>query len=737
MWNVKDINFSKLENLEKKLNFSREFLQILLARGLDTPLKIQKFLNPKISFLHNPFLLHDMRQAVLRVRQAIENNENVFIYGDKDVDGQTSVSLLLNILKDYNLEADFYIPVDEGYGVHKEILPTLLEKDIDLFITVDCGVTNKEEIEFIKDNGIDVIILDHHEPLDTLPNADAVVDPKIQTQESEYPFYHLAGCGVVFKFGLALYQSFSPYFDKEIVVLDLETTGLNPKVDSIIEIGAVKLKNGVKIEIFERLINPGMEISEHITNITGITNNDITGAPFLEDARDDLKKFALGAEILVFHNADFDMGFLKKSSLKNIFNEKKFQILDTMRIAKNLYSYNSNSLSNLCVELGIENKNSHRALPDALRTAELFWGMIMSRDHGIRHYFEKYLDLTALGTIADVMPIISENRFIVKYGLEMLRGTNSKGLQVLQKSLFKEDKKDLNVKDISWGIAPIINSAGRMGLPNKGVELICSTKEESAILLRGEILNLNKKRKDIQAEGIKLCKILLKKDEALDEKSLIFIASASINKAVAGIIASNLVREYNRPALVLAIDGAEVTGSIRAKGGVDVVEWFDKCKNLLLRYGGHKLAGGVTLKSEKVKQFEKKISKIVANDLKNNNFEEIIDIDLELTQEDVTNEFLKEVFLLQPFGHGNAHPNILLKNVVVNNVSWMGDAKNHLRASLRVKDGYVDIIGWNKEKYKQVFDSNKTLNLIVNIEKNYYNSKESIRFSLVELECVN
>ena len=198
-WEYYDVNEEKVKDISNKFNISKLLAKILVNREVTDDKQIQMFLNPTRNDFYNPFLLPDMEIAVERIIKAINNKEKVIIYGDYDVDGITSTTVLKQFLSERGLEADHYIPnrLEEGYGLNKEAIEDISNKKYTLMITVDCGISGIEEIEYCNKLGIDTIITDHHEQLEELPKALAIVDAK--RKDNTYPFRGLAGCGVVFK----------------------------------------------------------------------------------------------------------------------------------------------------------------------------------------------------------------------------------------------------------------------------------------------------------------------------------------------------------------------------------------------------------------------------------------------------------------------------------------------------------------------------------------------------------
>lgn len=200
VWNIKkegDINIIK--HLSAALNVNMVIANLLAQRGITTYSEAQAFFRPKLTDLHDPFLMKDMDKAVDRLEKAIKNQENVLIYGDYDVDGTTSVAMMYQFLRTRIQNLDYYIPdrYSEGYGISKDSIYYASEQKVTLVIVLDCGIKAVEKIKMAKDLGIDFIICDHHNPDDMIPDAVAVLDPK--RIDCKYPYKELSGCGVGFK----------------------------------------------------------------------------------------------------------------------------------------------------------------------------------------------------------------------------------------------------------------------------------------------------------------------------------------------------------------------------------------------------------------------------------------------------------------------------------------------------------------------------------------------------------
>ena len=202
-WQIYESNNEKIEEISKKYNLNKLLATILVNRKIEEN-QIETYLNPNRKNFHDPFLMPDMEIAVNRILKAMENKEKIIIYGDYDVDGITSITVLKSFLKDRGIEVDQYIPnrLEEGYGLNNPAIKKIAEQGYDLMITVDCGISGIEEIKYANSLGIETIVTDHHEVGEELPDAIAVVDAK--RKDNIYPCRDLAGVGVVFKLIQAL-----------------------------------------------------------------------------------------------------------------------------------------------------------------------------------------------------------------------------------------------------------------------------------------------------------------------------------------------------------------------------------------------------------------------------------------------------------------------------------------------------------------------------------------------------
>lgn len=246
-WEIYDKDEENIRKIQQEFQINRLLATIISNKGLKTKEEIEIFLKPTRDNFHNPFLMPDMRQAVDRIVTAIENKEKVIIYGDYDVDGITSITVLKKFLADRGLEVDSYIPnrLDEGYGLNKEAINKIVNEKYTLMITVDCGISGIEEIEYANSLGLETIVTDHHEPAEVLPNAFAVVDAK--RKDNEYPFNQLAGVGVVFKVIQAISMHYNLDAKEYLKYLDIVCVGTISDIVPLVDENRVIAKLGLML----------------------------------------------------------------------------------------------------------------------------------------------------------------------------------------------------------------------------------------------------------------------------------------------------------------------------------------------------------------------------------------------------------------------------------------------------------------------------------------------------------
>ena len=249
-WEYIELDEEKLKNVEKIKNeygISSLLAKILVNRNLTKKEDIDLFLRPNRHDFHNPYLMPDMAKAVDRIIKAINNNEKILIYGDYDVDGITSVTVVKSFLLERNAQVTHYIPnrLNEGYGLNKNAIEKIAKDGVNLIITVDCGISGIEEVEYANSLGLEVIVTDHHEVGEKLPNAIAVVDAK--RKDNTYPFRELAGVGVGFKLIQAISQKLELEEKEYLKYLDIVCIGTISDIVPLVDENRVIAKLGLKL----------------------------------------------------------------------------------------------------------------------------------------------------------------------------------------------------------------------------------------------------------------------------------------------------------------------------------------------------------------------------------------------------------------------------------------------------------------------------------------------------------
>ena len=273
-WESYEVDESKVKEVAKKYNLDELLARILVNKGITEKEEIDIFINPTRRDFHNPFLMPDMNVAVNRILKAIRKKEKIIIYGDYDADGITSTTVLKKYLEERGLEVFSYIPnrLDEGYGLNKEAIQKIYDDGHRLMITVDCGISGIEEIEFANSLGIETIITDHHEPGENLPKALAVVDAK--RKDSMYPFNQLAGVGVVFKLIQAISMDLKLDESEYLKYLDIVCIGTISDIVPLVDENRVIAKLGLKLVAQTK--NIGLKVLIDLIGFKNLDSNAIS-----------------------------------------------------------------------------------------------------------------------------------------------------------------------------------------------------------------------------------------------------------------------------------------------------------------------------------------------------------------------------------------------------------------------------------------------------------------------------
>jgi len=499
-WTYKPSPAEEVGALSKHTGVSPVIAELLLRNGLGDPSAAASFLRPALAELNDPFLLPNVEKAAARLRKAIEAGDDIVVLGDYDVDGVSSTTLLVSILRRFGSKPRFVVPrrMEDGYGLSRSAIDRALEQGKpQLFIALDCGTNSHEEVAYLVSQGIEVIVIDHH-------------------RSKEKPL----------------------------------TQGL--------------------------LINP------HV------------------------------------HGCDGDEAW-----------------------------------RNLCT-VGLVFKLAHGLLK-----------LLRSENHAVAHTIKlrDYLDLAAMGTVADLVPLTGENRILARFGLRILQGCERPGIRALMQIAGVKPDHGINPVDISFRLGPRINASGRLADAALSVELMLSDDEQFCSETSQQLDVFNRERQDIE-------RLITEEAERMIEGNFsdwpgIVLFGENWHPGVVGIVAGRVTRKYNRPCVVLGNEGAFAKGSGRSVNGVNLVEVLGTCCEQLTSWGGHPMAVGVSLEKIHLDVFRTRFAEAVRTTAGNDLIEPILTISAWLTADQIREQLMEELELMQPFGQGNPEPIFGVRGVVL------------------------------------------------------------------------
>ena len=529
--------------------------RILYNRGYRTHEQARAFLEAQPPIGTDPTNLLHLPKAVDRIKYAIKHRENIAVYGDYDADGVTATALLVMALKALGGQVREYIPnrFDEGYGLNLEAMSILREQGSDLIITVDCGIRSWEEANYSLTAGMDLIITDHHYPLDLLPQAFAIINPK--QPGDNYPEKNLAGVGLAYKLVDLLFKS--------------EPNPLDPR---------------------------------------------------------------------------------------------------------------------------------------------------------------EYLDLVALGTVADLVPITGENRSLVRNGLEYLRQPRRQGIMALI-GVSGLSSSRITTSDISFALAPRLNASGRLDTAMASLKLLTSQdlKEAGQLAQWLEIQNRDRQKitRDIQTNAEQ--KIIVSDKIPI----LLFAADSDYNAGVVGLAASRLTEQYYRPSIIASIGDTYTRGSCRSISEFHITQALDQCKDLLEHHGGHAAAAGFTVRNDLLQTLIDKLMNIATEQLDDKDLRPKIFAEAEIPLSDLKPDFLKYLDLLQPTGMGNPAPIFMSRGLKVTRQKAIGADRAHLK--LTVTDGKItyDAIAFRQGYW--IAQLPPIIDLMYTFELNEFNGQVSLQLNVKDI----
>jgi len=346
----------------------------------------------------------------------------------------------------------------------------------------------------------------------------------------------------------------------------------------------------------------------------------------------------------------------------------------------------------------------------------------------------KYLDLVAVSIASDIVPIVDENRILMREGLSMINSNPRVGLKALLQ-LIKMKPGNISTSSIVFSVGPRINAAGRMGDATTAVELMIAKDETAASRYAKELESINKRRRTTDTRTMEEAVEKVENDFNMDELSSMVLHDPDWHLGVIGIVASRLVDAYYRPAIMLSTVEGKIKGSARSIKGFNIYDALKDCEDLLEQFGGHEFAAGLTMDASNLTEFRERIDEIAFSFLKENDFSPEIIIDSKLNLADVSGKFWKLLSQFEPFGPGNLRPTFVSEDVCIEGVpSIVGNG--HLKMKVRQGDsGVFDAIGFNMHEYMPKLincDDNK-IDVAYVLEENYWNGKRSIQMRLKDI----
>ena len=308
----------------------------------------------------------------------------------------------------------------------------------------------------------------------------------------------------------------------------------------------------------------------------------------------------------------------------------------------------------------------------------------------------EYLDLVSIGTIADIVPLLSENRILTRFGLEKLPFTKNRGLAFLLYKLFNSGenkgnnpKSEYSTYDVGFIIAPVFNAAGRLKDAKMVVKLLTSDNNREIEIIVKELINKNFERKELQSRIVEMIEKNIEKNK-INEDFVIIDYSPEYHHGIIGIAASKIVDTYYKPVIIMEVkeDEGIAVGSCRSIEGFNILNALQSMPELFVKFGGHSGAAGFTIPIKNIELFKRKINEYAKKILKDDDFVKIINIDKQIPMQKMSYEFFKTIELLKPFGFGNPMPTFQTKNVLLENIKFIGENKNHIMFDLKQK-GFV------------------------------------------------
>ncbi|ABR48505.1 single-stranded-DNA-specific exonuclease RecJ [Alkaliphilus metalliredigens QYMF] len=346
-----------------------------------------------------------------------------------------------------------------------------------------------------------------------------------------------------------------------------------------------------------------------------------------------------------------------------------------------------------------------------------------------------YIDIVAIATVADIVPLVDENRIFVKNGLQYMPDTKNLGVQALLEVCKLKDRK-LNAGHIGFSLGPRINAAGRIGSADSGVKLLTSSDPAEVQQLAHFLNEENQNRQEIEVKILDEAINMIESSGQFNIDKVLVLAKEGWHHGVIGIVASRIVERYHKPVIILAIEGDKAKGSARSIPKLNLFEAMNQCKDLFLKIGGHEQAAGLTLKSENIEAFRMKINDIVNQTLSPEDFIAQIHCDGLLSLDVVEDSLIDELGNLEPYGMGNPSPKFIGYDFTIVDIRAVGVDGKHLKLKLGSKSKQVDAIGFNFGDYSDHIEQGDKIHLVYTPEFNEFRGQKNIQLQIKDIKTV-
>jgi single-stranded-DNA-specific exonuclease len=527
-WRIHAFDRAAVARLEASAGVSSVVAQLLLSRGISDPQQAAAFLDVKLSGLRDPGELPGAAEAAERIASAVGAGRRIVIYGDYDADGMTGAAVLVLCLRMLGANVGYHVPnrLDEGYGLHDEALEKLAREGAQLVVSVDCGIASVAQALTARRLGLELIITDHHELAESLPEADVLVHPRLPG--CSYPFGGLSGSGVALKLAWAICQQVS----------------------------------------------------------------------------------------------------------------------------------------------------SARKVPERMR-----------------NFLLQAVGLASIGTVADVVPLVDENRILVRHGLNSLKAWPTPGVAAMMRLTELDKKPALSSEDIAFTLAPRLNAAGRLGQAQLGVELLITDSDERATALAEYLHELNGSRSSLERSVYLAANKQAQEEFDPEGDAALVLAGVGWHAGVIGIVAGRLAEKFFRPVVLISLDQVGVkpgVGSARSIPGFALHEALAHCTEHLLGHGGHAAAAGLQIEESKLDAFRAEFCEYAASEITSATLVEELRIDGEAPFSALTHGAVQQIESLAPFGAGNRRPILCTSEVrLAEPPKRIGGGERHL--SLRLEQHGVKL----------------------------------------------